>query len=270
MEVRQLVNLAKLSGCKSRSNVSFKDSTKVQLRSFNNQRMSACLEGLWLIRVMVFAQQSCKWRIRVVTLTDNTRMDTPSRPSDWGFAPLLKSGYGRTQNSFFRQTPLAELLLVSRLGWISDTHHSGKNRSTHKGPIDSIDKIIRFQVKKLFCIFCGGTPDETTMTVRYLQRETLINLCRVRTSTKRKPNVSPNRNSPKEQCKASQQEAVLKATTVRSPLPARNVVDSSLSSLSSLQKGGGGGSGGVGGLGEGGRGHFIQPSITALPQGASP
>ncbi len=54
------------------------------------------------------------------------------------------------------------------------------------------------------------------------------------------------------------QEAVLKATAVRSPLPAGNVVDSSLSSLSSL--GGGGVRQGEGGWGGGG-GHFIHPAI---------
>ena len=52
----------------------------------------------------------------------------------------------------------------------------------------------------------------------------------------------------------TKQEAVLKATAVRSPLPAGNVIDSSLSSLPSPR---GGGSG----RGEGGRGHFIQPAI---------
>ncbi len=63
-----------------------------------------------------------------------------------------------------------------------------------------------------------------------------------------------------------QQEAVLKVTAVRSPLPAGDVVDSSLSSLSSPQVGGslvgGGGSSGVRGVGEGegGRGHFIHPA----------
>ncbi len=72
-----------------------------------------------------------------------------------------------------------------------------------------------------------------------------------------------------------EQEAVLKATAVRSPLPAGNVVDSSLSSLSSLwgvQQGKGGLAGGRGGQvgrglgrglggGGGGRGNFIHPAI---------
>ncbi len=64
------------------------------------------------------------------------------------------------------------------------------------------------------------------------------------------------------------QEAVLKATAVRSPLPAGNVVDSSLSA------GGGGSSGGGGsGRGEGGWGAGDISSnlpYTALPHGASP
>ncbi len=51
---------------------------------------------------------------------------------------------------------------------------------------------------------------------------------------------------------------------MRSPLPAGNVVDSSLSSLSSPWGGPAGGRGGlvgVGGLGGGGRGHFIHPAM---------
>ncbi len=80
----------------------------------------------------------------------------------------------------------------------------------------------------------------------------------------------------------SKQEAVLKATAVRSPLLAGNVVDSSMSSLSSLRGGGSGGgreSGrqrgvwwGEGGWGEGkGAGDIlIQLPYTALPHGASP
>ncbi len=60
-----------------------------------------------------------------------------------------------------------------------------------------------------------------------------------------------------------EQEAVLKATAVRSPLPAGNVVDSSLSSLSSLQGGGSGGGRGAGDISS------TMP-YTALPHGASP
>ncbi len=67
-----------------------------------------------------------------------------------------------------------------------------------------------------------------------------------------------------------QQEAVLKATAVRNPLPAGNVVDSSLSSLSSPQGRGGtsGGSGREGGSGRGrgsGRGEGVRGQGTFHP-----
>ncbi len=82
----------------------------------------------------------------------------------------------------------------------------------------------------------------------------------------------------------SQQEAVLKATAVRSPLPVMLsilpcppcLLHSGVQWGEGVQQGewglaGGGGLEGEGGLaGGGGRGHFIQVAITALSHGASP
>ncbi len=81
-----------------------------------------------------------------------------------------------------------------------------------------------------------------------------------------------------QQCDANvKQEAVLKSTTVRSPLPAGNVVDSSLSSLSSPLRGGlaEGGGGGGGGFGERGQGifhptwHILHYHMVLRPEGTS-
>ncbi len=76
---------------------------------------------------------------------------------------------------------------------------------------------------------------------------------------------------------SGKQEAVLKATAVRSPLPVMSPIPSCppclLRAGVQRQRGlgqGVWGGGGGGGLGGGGRGHFIHPAITALPHGASP
>ncbi len=73
---------------------------------------------------------------------------------------------------------------------------------------------------------------------------------------------------------------VLKATAVRSPLQAGNVIDSSLSSLSSSQGGPAGGEGSSRGGGWGRGGGWVEGKgagdisstlpYTALPHGASP
>ena len=89
-------------------------------------------------------------------------------------------------------------------------------------------------------------------------------------------NVSVRSENTSQISHEQEQEAVLKATAVQSPLPAGNVIDSSSSSLSSPRRGGRGVHGGVwqgrGGLvggggsgrGGGGRGHFIQAAIYCI------